>query len=287
MPILPEMRVPLLLCVPALALLAPLAAAGATTAPAKPAIVAAVETAVRSGSERFDNSVWNRMLAEGTRDNLVDYNFMREHRDRLDAYLKTVGGAALERLAPAQVEALLISAYNACTVQSILDSPGRGSIREIPGVWSTIPHTVGGFDVTLDTIEHDVLRPIFRDPRLHFVLSCAALSCAPLPPWAIDGDRIDAQLEERAKVFLADSRNVRVEEDTLLLPRYFDWYTADFVTKGWRGAARTVPAYVARYATPAVADFIKRNGNKPPIKYLPYDWLLNDAPYLPQATPTP
>ncbi len=244
---------------------------------AKGKVAAAVESSLEGGTATFDHAEWDRLLAAGTRDGLVDYRFMQEHRADLDAYLGRVAAARLDRLAPGHLEALLVNAYNALTVLSILDHPRVASIREIPGVWTDRRHAVGGFDLTLDEIEHRILRPFFKDPRLHFVLNCASRSCAPLPPWALDGGRIDAQLEERAKSFLADPRNARVEGERLALSKYFDWYGSDFVSEGWRGAAASVPAYVARYAVPEVAAFIARHDGRPPVSFLDYDWSLNAA----------
>jgi len=265
------------------------AACGAPSAERATGDVArAVETALAGGTERFDHAGWRTLLAGGTKDGLVDYRFMQEHRSELEAYLRSVAGSRLDRLAPGHLEALLINAYNACTVGSILDHPDVSSIRDIPGVWTKIRHRVGGFDLTLDEIEHRILRPYFRDPRLHFALNCASRSCAPLPPWAYDGDRIDAQLEERARSFLSDPRNVRVEGSKLLVSRYFDWYGSDFTAKGWKGSESSVAATIARYAAPDVKAFIDRHSGKPPIGFLDYDWSLNAAvPPDPSIRPRP
>jgi len=262
---------------PAVAFVLAIAAAcGAPSAERATGDVArAVETALAGGTERFDHAAWGGLLARGTKDGLVDYRFMQERRDDLEAYLRSVAESRPDRLAPGHLEALLINAYNACTVRSILDHPDVSSIREIPGVWTKIRHRVGGFDLTLDEIEHRILRPYFRDPRLHFALNCASRSCAPLPPWAYDGDRIDAQLEERARSFLSDPKNVRVEGSKLLVSRYFDWYGSDFTAKGWKGSESSVAAYIARYAAPDVRAFIDRHAGKPPIGFLEYDWSLN------------
>jgi hypothetical protein len=243
----------------------------------------AVEASLDSGRERFEHHEWDRLLAGGARDGLVDYRFMGERRAELDGYLARVSGARIDRLAPGHLEALLINAYNALTVRSILDHQGVASIREIPGVWSAATHRVGGFELTLDDIEHRILRPFFRDPRVHFALNCASRSCAPLPPWAFAGDRIEEQLEERARAFLADPKNVRVEGGRLRLSRYFDWYGDDFVAPGWRGAAPSIAAFVAAYAAPEVRRFIAERGGKPPIEFIEYDWSLNSSP----ADPAP
>jgi hypothetical protein len=248
-------------------------------------VARAVETSLASGAERFENDDWTRLLAGGTRDGLVDHDFMRRHRVEIDAYLTRVSLAPLARLAAGHLEALLVNAYNAYTIQSVLEHPRIASIKEIPGVWTETKHRVGGFGLTLDDIEHRLLRPFFKDPRIHFALNCASRSCAPLPPYAIEGDRIEAQLEERARVFLTQPGNVRVEGETLVLSKYFDWYGGDFTMAGWHGTSATVAAYVARYADKDIAAFIEKHHGEPPIRFAEYDWALNSAPPAAPSAP--
>lgn len=236
-----------------------------------------VRVSIDSGRASLAEDDWGTLLAGGTRDGLVDYRWFQAHRDRLDAYLERVAGADLARLAPAQLEALLIDAYNAYTIRTILEHPGVTSIREIDGVWTDLEHEVGGHRVTLDQIEHGLLRPYLRDPRLHFALDCASRSCAPLPAWAYAGDSLDAQLEGRARAFLRDTANVRVEDGTLALSKYFDWYGEDFTKAGWSPRAETIPLFVARYARREVAAFIRDHDGRPPVAFLDYDWSLNAA----------
>jgi len=236
-----------------------------------------VRASIDSGTASFGEDDWGALLAGGTRDGLVDYDWFRAHRSDLDAYLERVGGADLPSLAPPHLEALLIDAYNAYTIRTILEHPGVGSIRDIDGAWTDLEHEVGGHEVTLDQIEHGLLRPYFRDPRLHFALNCASRSCAPLPPWAYAGDSLDAQLEGRARAFLRDTANVRVEDGTLVLSKYFDWYGGDFTNAEWTPHAETIPLFVAEYARPDVAEFIRGHDGKPPVRFTDYDWSLNAA----------
>jgi hypothetical protein len=263
---------------------------GACGAPASQEIEGPVADEMRaaldSGDARFEHPRWDSLLAEGTRDGLVDYRHFQENRDRLDAYLERLAGADLSGLAPAHLEALLINAYNAYTVEAILENPGVSSIREIDGVWTETEREVGGHGLTLDEIEHRLLRPFFRDPRLHFVLNCASLSCAPLPPGAFHGDSLEAQLEARTRAFLTDTANVRIEDGVLRLSRYFDWYGSDFTSEGWSPRAETIPAFVAAYARPEVARLVEGADGSPPVEFLEYDWSLNAAvPPDPAAGP--
>jgi len=269
-----------------LALMVPLVAAcGAPASQALEGPVAdEVRTARESGSASFDHDRWDRLLSEGTEDGLVDYVYFQRHRSELDAYLERIARLDLSSLAPGHLKALLINAYNAYTVETILDHPDVSSIRDIDGVWTERTHPVGGYDLTLDQIEHNVLRPFFRDPRIHFAVNCASMSCAPLTTWAVTGDSVDAQLDRMTRSFLRDTANVRIEprepgsEDRVLkLSKYFDWYASDFTSDDWSPRAETIPGFVARYSRPEVEEFVEARDGSPPVEYLDYDWSLNAA----------
>lgn len=255
-----------------------LLAAAACAAPAAEratgAVAADVERALERGGATFDHADWDALLRAGTKDGLVDYGVMAARRADLDGYVARLAAADLGALARDELMAFLINAYNALTVVVILDHPGVSSIREIEGVWTELRWTVGGHALTLDGIEHNVLRPFFRDPRVHFALNCASLSCAPLPPWAYRGPTLENQLEERSRAFLTDPANVSLDEGRLRLSRYFDWYGSDFTSSDWAPRAVSIPAFVARYATEPVRAAVEAN---PAIGFgfADYDWSLN------------
>ena len=243
--------------------------------PATGPVATEIRAALSSGSATFDHTEWDGLLARGTEDGFVDYDFMRSNRPTLDAYLDRVAGADLAGLAPDELKALLINAYNAITVRVILDNPGVSSIREIDGVWTDLRYGFGGHELTLDNLEHNLLRPFFKDPRIHFVVNCASVSCAPLPEWAFDGARLEEQLEEQTRSFLRDARNVRVEDGRLAVSRYFDWYGDDFTAEGWSPRAETIVGFIERYAGPEVAELISSAGGRVPLEFIDYDWSLN------------
>lgn len=239
----------------------------------------AVRTALLSGDRGFDHSTWNVLLAAATVEGLSDYAVFRARHEDLESYLHQLAGVDLSRLSSPHLEALLLNAYNAMTVDSILAHPDVSSIKEIPGVWDKTKHRLGGFDLTLDQIEHNLLRPFFKDPRIHFAVNCASLSCAPLPPWAYDGDALEEQLEERSRTFLSDPRNVRLEGGELRLSRYLDWYGNDFTASDWQPRADTLSEFVGRYTTPEIATALQ--SGTPDIAFLDYDWTLNSATRAP------
>jgi hypothetical protein len=245
--------------------------------PAEGPVAVEVRAAIAGGTGTFDHAVWSRLLAGGTRDGLVDYRFFQARADTLDSYLARIGAASIETLSPSQLKALLINAYNAYTIRSILDYPAVASIRDIPGVWTDRTHLVGGHQLTLDQIEHNLLRPFFKDPRIHFAVNCASLSCAPLPAWAYDGDGLEAQLEGQSRAFLTDTGNVRLVDGVLEVSRYFDWYGDDFVAEGWTPVAATIPEFIAHYASRDVRAAIERAATPIPLRFIEYDWSLNAA----------
>jgi uncharacterized membrane protein YdjX (TVP38/TMEM64 family) len=245
--------------------------------PATGAVAEDVEAALRSGTETFDHTPWDELLRAGTADGLVDYRFFQQRRPDLDTYLARVAEADLARLAPNDLKALLINAYNALTVRAILDRPEVSSIREIDGVWTEAVHRVGGHRLSLDNIEHNLLRPYYRDPRIHFAVNCASMSCAPLPGWAFTGGGMEEQLDERTTTFLRAAANVLVEDGGLRVSRYFDWYGDDFVAEGWEPRASTIPEFIGRFSRPEVADLVTAAEGDLEVRFLDYDWSLNAA----------
>lgn len=261
-----------------LALVAMASCGAPASVPAEGPVAEQIEQSFDTGSEGFSHQEWDRLLAQGTADGLVDYEYMQAHRAQLDAYLERVARANLARLDPDHLMALLMNAYNALTVRSILDAWPVDSIRDIDGVWTEAKHTVGGQELTLDEIEHNLLRPFWKDPRIHFGVNCASMSCAPLPTWAFTGEDVDAQLEERTETFLSSPDNVQIDGEALGVSKYFDWYDSDFTAEGWEPRAESIPAFIARYTRPEVRTFIEEQGGNPPLRFMDYDWALNQAP---------
>jgi hypothetical protein len=231
-----------------------------------------VVAAIASGTERFDHSTWDSLLAEGTKDGLVDYRFFERNRPRLDQYLADIAAAELSTLEGDQLMALLINAYNAYTVQSILDHPGITSIRDIDGVWDTRSHDVGGHQLTLDNIEHNILRPIFKDPRIHVAVNCASQSCAPLPPWAFAGEELEQQLDDWTRSFFNNDKYTRIEGDKLMLSKLLDWYGDDFLLPEADPRADSLIAFVALYN-----DEVASRQDSLEVEFLDYDWGLNQV----------
>ncbi|MEB3161011.1 MAG: DUF547 domain-containing protein, partial [Synechocystis sp.] len=165
---------------------------------------------------------------------MVDYVQLQQNRQGLDQYLQAIADlpqGTYEQFSEPQKIAFLINAYNAITLKSIIDqTPMKASIRDIPGVWKWRKHPVAGQSLTLDQIEHEILRQQFDEPRIHAALVCAAKSCPPLRQEPYDGDRLDAQLQDQTDRFLNHPQGFRLNEadKTVQLSTIFQWFGQDW-----------------------------------------------------------
>lgn len=192
----------------------------------------------------------------------------------------------LESVDPASLDhdqalAFWVNLYNAVTLDLILDHYPVESIRDIGGEqedpWERTLVRVAGRDLTLNEIEHGILRPRYEDPRIHFALSCAAKGCPPLASHAFVGARLQAQLEAVTAAALDDSAFVDVSacrggEGTIRISRIFEWYARD-----WDGVGG-VRAFLARYRP---GDRERLLDARCELDYHEYDWALNDASPVP------
>ena len=216
---------------------------------------------------------WTALLKTYVHSGEVDYRGLKEHAAVLNGYLRTlVAVKDAKALPPGERMAFWINAYNAYTVRLILDHYPVDSIRSIgllPGAafrQGFIPLT--GKELSLNGIE-DRLRAM-KDPRIHFALVCASKSCPELRPEAYTGARIEAQLDDAARRFLADKRKNRFDapDRTLRVSSIFKWYRGDF-----EGAGGSLESWLVRYAPAAAGPALRGGGAK--IEFLDYDWSLN------------
>ena len=249
-------------------------------------------------AQAFDHShaAWTALvkkhvvLIDGGRASQLRYAGMAADRAALKAYLDTlsaVSAAAFNAFGKTQQMAFLINAYNAFTVELILTRyPKLASIRDLGSLlqnpWKPKFIKLLGTQMSLDNIEHDTLRARGRydDPRIHFAVNCASIGCPMLREEAFVAERLDAQLEEQTRRFMADrSRNrFNAASGRLELNKIFDWYGDDFKL-GHLGIA-SLAAFAARYAeqlADSPADRERVRGQQMPISFLDYDWKLNDA----------
>lgn len=176
----------------------------------------------------------------------------------------------------AEAMARWINLYNALVIKEVLARYPLASIRPtIAGVpnwpvflafFSRPVVSLQGQPLSLNRIEHGILRPGFNDPRLHFALVCAAVGCPRLRPEAYTAERLEAQLEEEALRFLQDPQKLRFDpaRGRLHVSRIFQWYRGDFLA-----VAPSIGAYVGHYRPELALPAGVR------LSYLPYDWALN------------
>jgi hypothetical protein len=203
--------------------------------------------------------------------------------DRALAGFAAMTPAELEALPEADRIAFWINAYNAITLKTIIDNyPIQGSglsalrypsssIRQISGAWSNRDWTVAGRKMSLDDIEHETLRKLFDEPRIHMALVCAAKGCPPLRTAPFRGDRLDEQLDDQARRYLASPAGLRVEPDgrEVAVSAILKWFDDDFDSAGG------VRAFLAAHAPAAARTALSDRNTK--ITYLDYDWSLNEA----------
>lgn len=195
----------------------------------------------------------------------------------LSGYINRLSGVTVTALTRDRQLAYWLNLYNALTVQVVLDHYPVKSIRDIdisPGWFSDGPWdkqliTIEGKDLSLNDIEHRILRPIWRDPRVHYALNCASLGCPNLRREPYEAERIDAQLDDQARNYVNHSRGVTVTGNRVVLSRIYDWYRADF-----GGSTSRVLNHIRGYANPQLSEALE--GVKGIAGYR-YDWSLNDA----------
>jgi hypothetical protein len=232
-----------------------------------------------SGAGEFDHSIYAELLqAYVDYDTArVDYAGLKDDEAKLDAYLDQLKRAQLESLGDDASLALLINAYNAFTLKLILDHyPDLNSIKDIDSPWKTTRWVIGGHKLSLDDIEHGLIRPLYKDSRIHFAVNCASIGCPPLADWPYEGSKIDEQLDLAARRTLGDEHYARVEGDELLLTSVMNWYRRDFVGDEFSPSAESLPLYAARYAGEEVRALVEQKGGEPAVGFIEYDWSLND-----------
>jgi len=240
----------------------------------------------------FDHSHarWTALLARHVRPTGVDYEGFRRDKVAFDAYLAALQGAQpadLESWSENQRFAFWINVYNAYTIRLVAQNCGIKSIRDLGDKpfcdvfdKAVIPlkalHPAGtNQNLSLNDIEHEILRPRFEDARAHAAVNCASASCPPLLNEAFVADRLDAQLDKVMRRFVNDpARNTfDCRKRTLYLSKIFKWFESDFVRD-----AGSVQAYVARYADPARVGGSTAWIQKARLRFKKYSWRLNAAP---------
>ena len=222
--------------------------------------------------QEMDNRIYAELLGKYVKNGLVDYQGFKAEEARLDQYLKVLENTDPKALSRNGQFAFYINAYNAWTIKLILTGyPGVKSIKDLGSFfsspWKKKICRIEGEVISLDRIEHEILRPGFKDPRVHFAINCAARSCPSLRSDPYQGAILDQQLDEMASAFINDPSKNRLERNTLYVSKIFDWFEEDF--------NGDVTGFILQYAKGGLKKELESNKGYVGIKYLDYDWSLN------------
>jgi uncharacterized membrane protein YdjX (TVP38/TMEM64 family) len=262
--------------------------------PGAAALIVAMAAAVPAGSlvaqPLPSNDAFNRVLEGVVRQPLVDYAALTEQSDQLDAYLALLAETDPAAVAGASREeqlAFWINAYNACMLRLVANHypieksgglfsrirnsvAGRpaNSVWQISDVFSRKHCRIAGEERSQDDIEHSIIRPM-GEPRIHFAVNCAAISCPVLWPEAYEADRLDEQLDRAVTRLVQTPAHFAVEGSTIRMNKVLDWFKDDF---GGEAGLRT---FFAPYLTDEAASLIVDPSSE--IHFFEYDWTLNDT----------
>ncbi len=219
----------------------------------------------------FDHSDFDALLTAHVKAQGVDYAGLAGKKDALQAYLKRVGEQDPEKLTTREARlAFWLNAYNAHTLAGVLAHwPKIQSVSNIVpdfGFFKTKDKLVGGKKYALNDIENEVIRPTFKDPRIHAALNCASASCPPLLAAAFVPEKVEAQLDQVMRAFANDAKRNLITADGVKLSQIFNWYGDDFKPAG--GPAK----YLAKYLTGDRKAWLEKATK---IEFLEYDWALN------------
>lgn len=231
-------------------------------------------TAPSSNAKPIPHDVWNGLLKKYVDANgLVNYADLKaKDAKTLDQYLDLVSkNAPGADWSKDEKLAYWINAYNAFTIKQIVDKYPTESIisNQLQLVSGSGPFNkkyfkIGGKDMSLNNIEQDIIRKEFKEPRIHFALVCAAVSCPTLRNEAYTAAKLDQQLTDQAREFLNNPKKNAIAKDKVSISKIFDWYKDDF-GKSDENVIKFINQYSQTDADP-----------KASVSYQKYNWDLND-----------
>lgn len=222
-------------------------------------------------AQAFDHAPFDALLKAHVKGQSVDYAGFAQDKAKLTAYLDGIGKTDPATLKTNDEKlAFWINSYNAHTINAVLAHwPGIKSVSDVApdfGFFKTTDKLVGGKKVSLNNIENDIIRPTFKDPRIHAALNCASISCPPLAPFAFTADKLGAQLDQVMGAFILDRTRNKIAAGGVELSQIFNWYGKDFE------AAGGVKAYFKKFLKdPAEIKAL----DAAQLKFMTYNWNLN------------
>ncbi len=228
---------------------------------------------IQSNSRPISHATWDTLLQKHvSADGWVNYKGFIEDRAAFDKYLTLLSNNHPNKKNWSKQEsfAYWINAYNAFTVQLIVDNYPTKSIKDIKNgvpfvntVWDIKFIKIEGQEYDLNNLEHGIIRPKYKDPRAHFAVNCASYSCPKLLNEAYVANRLDEQLDAQAVAFITDEKRNIIQADKVQLSKIFKWYKGDFTDK------LNLIEYINQYSP------VKINGDAA-IEHMDYGWTLNE-----------
>ncbi|MGD2186724.1 MAG: DUF547 domain-containing protein [Desulfobacterales bacterium] len=221
-----------------------------------------------------NHKIWAELLNKYIKQGSVDYAGFKSEETRLNQYLRVLENTDSKSLSQSEQFAFYTNAYNAWTIKLILSRyPGLKSIKDLGSIfkspWEKKFVRLDNKVITLDDIEHNILRPRFKDPRVHFAINCSATGCPPIRPEPYLGDSLEQQLDHSTRTFLNNSNNYRLDGNIFYVSRIFKWFSEDF--------SDDVLGFYLKYAESDLKKALTEKKDTLQIKYLNYDWSLNDT----------
>lgn len=211
----------------------------------------------------LNHDAWNALLQKNVSSSgKVNYKGFKSQQSALDSYLADLAANAPTNSTPRkEAMAYWINAYNAFTVKLIVQNYPVSSITKLENgkPWDKKWIKLGDKTYSLNNIENDILRPKYKDARIHFAVNCAAQSCPPILNKAWTASNLNANFEKQAKAFINNSKFNKISADAVEISKIFEWYSVDF---------GNIIEYLNKYST------TKINANAK-VSYMEYDWALN------------
>ena len=239
--------------------------------------------------QKIDHNVWDGFLKKylvapyPSGINRVRYQAVGdEDRKALKGYLQMLQSLPISNYNRTEQKAYWINLYNALTVELIISRYPVASIRDInisPGLfvrgpWGAKLLTIEGEKLSLDDIEHRILRPIWKDNRVHYAVNCASLGCPNLQPASYTGDNMESLLEKGAREYVNHPRGVAVKSGKLVVSSIYVWFQEDF-----GGSAEGLMEHWRKYANGTLTEALTSYSGGLDHDY---DWRLNGEESKPQ-----
>ena len=219
-----------------------------------------------------DHSLYGELLNKYVKDGVVDYRGFKNDEALLDKYLEVLENIEVNSLSRDEQFAFYLNTYNSWTIKLILRAyPGIKSIKDLGNIfkspWEKKIVRINGDIITLDDIEHKILRAKFKDPRVHFAVNCASKSCPPLISAPYRGSTLSQQLDDATRDFVNDPKSNYLKGNKLYVSKIFKWFPEDFNDD--------IIGFVVHYAEGDFKRELEAKKDNTKITYLYYDWSLN------------